>query len=92
MGEMVAAGVAEKRLYVDERVGVWSYTLLRQGHVDESSMEGYFREFGRREIGLLPILVPVNRWGLSGSLWGGRFLWIIWGNAANWWIVRPGWC
>ena len=52
--------MAEKRLYVDERVGVWSYTLLRQGHVDESSMEGYFREFGRREIGLLPILVPVN--------------------------------
>ena len=81
---MVAAGVAEKRLYVDERVGgkywnlvtpgafdrgvvviavlgypervgVWSYTLLREGRVDESSMAAYFREFGEREIGLVAI-------------------------------------
>ena len=81
---MVAAGVAEKRLYVDERVGgkywnlvtpgafdrgvvviavlgyperagVWSYTLLGQGRVDESSMEAYFREFGEHDIGLVAI-------------------------------------
>ncbi len=82
--DMVAGGVAEKRVYVDERgggeywnlvtpgafdrrvvviavlgyperVGVWSYTLLREGRVDESSMAAYFREFGEREIGLVAI-------------------------------------
>ncbi len=81
---MVGARLAEKRLYVDERVGeeywnlitpgafergvvviavlgypervgVWSYTLLGQGRVDESSMAAYFREFGRHDIGLVAI-------------------------------------
>ncbi len=28
-----------------EQVGVWSYTLLRQSRIDESSMEPYFCEF-----------------------------------------------
>ncbi len=84
VAEMVTAGVAEKRGYVDERVGgeywnlitpgaferrvvviavlgypervgVWSYTLLGQGRVDESSMAAYFREFGRHDIGLVAI-------------------------------------
>jgi len=38
-----------------ERVGVWSYTLLRQSRLSESSMEPYFREFARRELGLVAI-------------------------------------
>jgi pimeloyl-ACP methyl ester carboxylesterase len=38
-----------------ERVGVWSYTLLRQSRVSESSMEPYFREFARHEFGLVAI-------------------------------------
>lgn len=81
VAEMIAAGVAEKRLYTDERVGkqypnlvsrnafdkkligiavlgypelagVWSYTLLGQSRVSESSMEPYFREFGEHDLGL----------------------------------------
>ncbi len=84
VADMVAAGVVEKRGYVDERVGreywnlitpgafergvvviavlgypervgVWSYTLLREGRVDESSMEAYFHEFARHDIGLVAI-------------------------------------
>ena len=84
VADMAAMGVAEKRGYVDERVGkeywnlitpgafergvvviavlgyperagVWSYTLLGQGRVDESSMEAYFREFGKHDIGLVAI-------------------------------------
>ncbi len=38
-----------------EQVGVWSYTLLGQGRMDESSMEGYFREFAKHDMGLVAI-------------------------------------
>lgn len=38
-----------------EQVGVWSYTLLRQSRVRESSMEPYFREFVKHDLGLVAI-------------------------------------
>ena len=38
-----------------EQVGVWSYTLLRQSRIDESSMEPYFCEFGKHDFGLVAI-------------------------------------
>ncbi|HEG44216.1 MAG TPA: hypothetical protein ENH94_09230 [Phycisphaerales bacterium] len=38
-----------------ERAGVWSYTLLRQSRISESSMESYFREFGSNDFGLVAI-------------------------------------
>ncbi|MHC4461500.1 MAG: hypothetical protein ACYS30_08700 [Planctomycetota bacterium] len=38
-----------------EQVGVWSYTLLRQSRVSESSMEPYFSEFGKHDFGLVAI-------------------------------------
>lgn len=82
--EMVAANVAERRFYIDqrldkeycnlitpdafekplvviavlgypERAGVWSYTLLSQSCIAESSMEPYFREFGAHGFGLVAI-------------------------------------
>ncbi len=84
VADMVAAGVAQRKLYIDERLGkeysnlttpdafdkqliviavlgyperagVWSYTLLSQSRISESSMETYFREFGRRGFGLVAI-------------------------------------
>jgi pimeloyl-ACP methyl ester carboxylesterase len=38
-----------------EQVGVWSYTLLRQSRISESSMEPYFREFDKHDLGLIAI-------------------------------------
>jgi len=38
-----------------ERAGVWSYTLLRQSRISESSMEPYFREFAKHGFGLVAI-------------------------------------
>ena len=38
-----------------EQAGVWSYTLLRQSRISESSMEPYFHEFGKHDFGLLAI-------------------------------------
>lgn len=38
-----------------EQVGVWSYTLLRESRIDESSMEPYFREFAEHDFGLVAI-------------------------------------
>jgi hypothetical protein len=38
-----------------EQVGVWSYTLLSQSRIVESSMEPYFEEFARNDIGLIAI-------------------------------------
>lgn len=84
VADMIAANVAEKKFYTDERVGqqywnlitpgvferrlavvaalgypeqagVWSYTLLRQSRIAESSMEPYFREFAERDLGLIAI-------------------------------------
>ena len=84
VADILAANVAEKKIYTDERVGeeywnlitpdafdkkliviavlgyperagVWSYTLLRQSRINESSMESYFHEFGRSDFGLVAI-------------------------------------
>lgn len=84
VADMVAAGVACKKIYTDSRVGkdyfnlttadafekdlvvivlsgypeqtgVWSYTLVSDNRIDESSMEPYFTEFAAREIGLVVI-------------------------------------
>jgi pimeloyl-ACP methyl ester carboxylesterase len=81
---MLAANVARKKFYIDERVGkkywnlitpgafdrklvaivvlgypeqvgVWSYTLLRQSRISESSMEPYFHEFDKHDYGLVAI-------------------------------------
>lgn len=38
-----------------EQVGVWSYTLLRQSRISESSMEPYFHEFGQHDFRFLAI-------------------------------------
>ncbi len=38
-----------------EQVGVWSYTLLRQSCINQSSMEPYFYEFGKQGFGLVAI-------------------------------------
>ena len=38
-----------------EEAGVWSYSLLREGRVDESSMRAYFEGFGRAGIGMIAI-------------------------------------
>jgi pimeloyl-ACP methyl ester carboxylesterase len=38
-----------------ERAGVWSYTLLRQSRIRESSMESYFHEFAKHGFGLVAI-------------------------------------
>ncbi len=84
VANILAANVAAKKIYTDERVGkeywnlitpnafdkklvviavlgypertgVWSYTLLRQSRTSESSMERYFREFGKNDFGLVAI-------------------------------------
>jgi len=38
-----------------EQVGVWSYTLLSQSRIAESSMEPYFKEFAKNDFGLIAI-------------------------------------
>jgi hypothetical protein len=38
-----------------ELAGVWSYTLLRQSRISESSMEPYFRQFADHNFGLVAI-------------------------------------
>ncbi|MHC4476217.1 MAG: alpha/beta fold hydrolase [Planctomycetota bacterium] len=84
VADMLAANVAEKKLYTDQRVGkeypnlitpnafdkeriaiavlgypelvgVWSYTLLGQSRISESSMEPYFLEFAKHDFGLVAI-------------------------------------
>lgn len=53
-----------------EQAGVWSYTLLRQERIDESSMEPYFREFSRHNIGL----VAINPNFLAPDIEGDSFI------------------
>ncbi len=84
VANMLAANIAHKKFYTDERVGkeysilitpnafdkkliaiavlgypeqvgVWSYTLLRQSRISESSMEPYFQEFAKHDFGLVAI-------------------------------------
>ena len=38
-----------------EEAGVWSYSLLREGRVDESSMRAYFEGFSGAGIGMIAI-------------------------------------
>ncbi|MFX1251830.1 MAG: hypothetical protein ACFFCZ_09500 [Promethearchaeota archaeon] len=38
-----------------EKVGVWSYTLLREGRIDDSSMAAYFQAFLEQDWGLIAI-------------------------------------
>lgn len=38
-----------------EQVGVWSFTLLSQSRIAETSMEPYFNEFAKNDIGLIAI-------------------------------------
>jgi pimeloyl-ACP methyl ester carboxylesterase len=38
-----------------EQVGIWSYTLLSQSRIAESSMQPYFNEFARNDFGLIAI-------------------------------------
>lgn len=58
---LITIGAFDKELVViaalgyPEQLGVWSYTLLRQSRIDESSMEPYFRKFAEHEIGLVAI-------------------------------------
>lgn len=99
VADMVAAGVAEKIVEVDERVGdeywmlatpgafekrlvvvgvlgypelagVWSYTLLGQGRISETSMEPYFRKFAGCDFGF----VAVNPNCLTADIEGDSFL------------------
>ena len=99
VANILAANVAEKKFYTDERVGkeywnlatvdafdkkliviivsgyperagVWSYTLLRQSRVSESSMERYFREFAKHDIGL----IAINPNFLAPDIEGGSFV------------------
>jgi pimeloyl-ACP methyl ester carboxylesterase len=53
-----------------ELAGVWSYTLLRQERIDESSMEPYFREFNRHNFGL----VAINPNFLAPDIEGDSFI------------------
>jgi len=97
--KMLAANLAEKKFYTDERVGgeywnlitpgafekkliviavlgypeqagVWSYTRLHQSRISESSMEPYFREFGRRDFAL----VAVNPNSIAPDIEGDSFI------------------
>jgi len=38
-----------------EQVGVWSYTLLSQTRIAESSMQPFFKEFAKNDFGLIAI-------------------------------------
>ncbi len=53
-----------------ERVGVWSYTLLRQSRITESSMEPYFSKFGKHDLGL----VAINPNSLGADMEGDSFI------------------
>ncbi len=84
VADILAANVAQKKIYTDERVGqeywnlitpdafdkklivsavlgyperagVWSYTLLRQSRISETSMESYFHVFRSNNFGLVAI-------------------------------------
>ena len=99
VANILAANVAEKKIYTDERVGkeywnlitpgvfgkklvviavlgypeqagVWSYTLLRQSRIAESSMEPYFRGFAERNFGL----IAINPNSLGPDIEGDSFI------------------
>ncbi|MHC4256770.1 MAG: alpha/beta fold hydrolase, partial [Planctomycetota bacterium] len=99
VADMIAANLAQKKSYTDERVGkeyfnlitpdafdkkliviavlgypervgVWSYTLLRQSRITESSMEPYFSKFGSHDLGL----VAINPNYLGADMEGDSFI------------------
>ncbi|MDT8302446.1 MAG: hypothetical protein RQ760_13260 [Sedimentisphaerales bacterium] len=65
---LITPNAFEKKLIViavlgyPEQAGVWSYTLLSQSLIAETSMEPYFYEFAKNDFGLIAInpnyLVP----------------------------------
>ncbi len=58
---LITPGAFDKKLIIiavlgyPERAGFWSYTLLQQSRISESSMEPYFREFISNDFGLIAI-------------------------------------
>lgn len=99
VANMLAANVAEKKFYTDDRLGkeywnlitpgafdkklivvaalgypeqagVWSYSLLRESRLAESSMEQYFREFAEHDIGL----IAINPNSLGPDIEGDSFI------------------
>ncbi len=99
VADMIAANLAQKKFYTDERVGkeyfnlitpdafdkklivvavlgypervgVWSYSLLRQSRITESSMEPYFSKFGSHDLGL----VAINPNYLGADMQGDSFV------------------
>ena len=73
---LITPGAFDKKLVVvaalgyPEQAGVWSYTLLRQSRIAESSMEPYFREFAERDLGL----VAINPNSLGPDIEGDSFI------------------
>jgi len=73
---LTTPGAFDKKLVViavlgyPEQAGVWSYTLLRQSRIAESSMESYFREFAERDFGL----IAINPNFLDPDIEGGSFI------------------
>ena len=58
---LITPNAFEKELIVitvlgyPEQVGIWSYTLLSQSRIIESSMKPYFNEFAQNDFGLIAI-------------------------------------
>lgn len=58
---LITPGAFEKKfvaiavLGYPEQLGVWSYTLLRQSRIGESSMEPYFHDFDKHNFGFVAI-------------------------------------
>ncbi|MHC4221125.1 MAG: alpha/beta fold hydrolase [Planctomycetota bacterium] len=58
---LIGPNALDKKLIViavlgyPEQAGVWSYTLLGQSRISETSMEPYFREFANNDFGLIAI-------------------------------------
>jgi len=73
---LITPGAFDKKLVViavlgyPEQAGVWSYTLLRQSRIAESSMEPYFRGFAERDFGL----IAINPNSLGPDIEGDSFI------------------
>lgn len=73
---LITPGAFDKNLVViaalgyPEQAGVWSYTLLRESRIAESSMEPYFREFAEHDFGL----VAINPNSLAPDIEGDSFI------------------
>ena len=73
---LITPGAFDKKLLViavlgyPEQAGIWSYTLLRQSRIAESSMEPYFCAFAERDLGL----IAINPNSLGPDIEGGSFI------------------